>query len=248
MASGVESAVMGPWAPAVDGILAHLDDTGRQRHRLEAERLAGRIRWETPEGFDLDDAMRATVVNLAALLAAGFAERDDPFAQVGSVIVHPGAFRVVERRAPRSGGLVRAGGRSLAGQSGHGRGPLVLSWAQVRTDLRRPAGGRNVVLHEFAHKIDQLDGFADGLPPIADRELRREFDRVMVRSFDRVRRRRQGVLRAYAGSDPAEHFAVASEVFFTRPVDLRTRAGGLYGALAAFYRQDPASRPGSGAP
>lgn len=241
MVSGDGSAAMGPWAASVAGIMAHLDEAGRQRHRFEAERLRGRIRWETPEGFELDDAMRETVMSLAALLAAGFAERDDPFAQVGSVIVHPGAFRVMDRRAPRSGGLVKAGGRSLAGQSGHGRGPLVLSWAQVRADLRRPAGGRNVVLHEFAHKIDQLDGFADGLPPIADRELRREFDRVMGRSFDRVRRRRQGVLRAYAGSDPAEHFAVASEVFFTRPVDLRTRAGGLYGALSAFYRQDPAS-------
>lgn len=243
MVPGVESAAMGEWAPAVAGILAHLDDTGRERHRVEAERLHRRIRWEAPERFELDDAMRATVVNLAALLAAGFADRDDPFAQVASVIVHPGAFRVADRRAPRTGGLVKAGGRSLAGQSGHGRGPLVLSWAQVRADLRRPAGGRNVVLHEFAHKIDQLDGFADGLPPIADRELRREFDRVMGRSFDRVRRRRQGVLRAYAGSDPAEHFAVATEVFFTRPLDLRTRAGGLYGALAAFYRQDPASHP-----
>ncbi|MEY2974146.1 MAG: hypothetical protein RIR49_566 [Actinomycetota bacterium] len=239
---------MGPWTPAVTGLCAHLDDAGRERHRAESERLHDRIRWETPDGFDLDTAMRETVVTLAALLAAGFAERDDPFAQVRSVIVHPGAFRVSERRSSRSGGIVRAGGRSLAGQSGHGRGPLVISWSQVRADLRRPSAGRNVVLHEFAHKIDQLDGFADGLPPIADGSLRRDFDRVMGRSFDRVRRSRQGLLRAYAGSDPAEHFAVASEVFFTRPVEMRSRAGGLYRALSAFYRQDPASPAGPLAP
>lgn len=248
MDAPVRVGPIGPWTAPVDDLCGHLDAEARARHRAETERLHRRIRWETPDGFDLDDAMRATIVNLAAILAAGLAERDDPFAQVRSVIVHPGAFRVLERRAPRSGGLVRTGGRSLAGQSGHGHGPVVLSWAQVRGDLRRPGGGRNVVLHEFAHKIDQLDGFADGLPPIADGALRRDFDRVMERSFDRVRRRRQGLLRAYAGSDPAEHFAVASEVFFTRPVEMRARAGGLYQALAAFYRQDPASRAGPSDP
>lgn len=224
----------------IAALTAHFDDGLWRRHAVEVERLSERIRWEAPVDFEVDDQMCETVMASAAVLAAGFDDAENPFANVRSVIIHPRPIRIAERIPRASGGLIRTGGRILAGQSGHGRGPVALSWQQVTADLRRPSIGRNLVLHEFAHKFDQLDGAADGLPPIVDRRLRAEFTEVMARSMNRVRRRRQRLLRPYAGSDPAEHFAVATEVFFTRPREMRRRSSALYRVLSEVYRQDPA--------
>ncbi len=212
----------------------------RVRHEERSRALVERARWEAPRNADLDDWQCWVVARIAAVLAVGFVDGADPFAAVRSVIIHPRSLRMPEWAPRTSGGVVRGGMRTLAGQSGHGRGPVMVSWSQVVSDLGRPEGGRNVVIHEFAHKFDQLDGAADGLPPIADQEMRDTVNRVMGRSLHRVRRRRQRLLRPYAGSNPAEHFAVATEVFFTRPGEMRRRSSQLYSALSSVYRQDPA--------
>ena len=230
-------------ADGLDVLTTHFDDGLRRRHGVEMARLRERIRWEAPVGFEVDEKMRETIMSAAAVLAAGLDVAESPFLNVRSVIVHPRPIRITERIPRVSGGLMRSGGRLLAGQSGHGHGPVALSWQQIQADLRRPSLGRNLVLHEFAHKFDQLDGAADGLPPMIDRRLRSEFTEVMTRSMNRVRRRRQRLLRPYAGSDPAEHFAVATEVFFTRPNEMRRRSFPLYRVLSEVYRQDPAWSP-----
>jgi Mlc titration factor MtfA (ptsG expression regulator) len=103
----------------------------------------------------------------------------------------------------------------------------------------------NVVWHEFAHKLDMLDGTVDGTPPLADEVAMAEWVRVCTPEYERLR---DGLpdplLRSYGGTNTGEFFAVATEVFFGRPVDLRELKPELYRVLAGFYRQDPARRFG----
>jgi Mlc titration factor MtfA (ptsG expression regulator) len=104
-----------------------------------------------------------------------------------------------------------------------------------------PSHGLNVVHHEFAHQLDLLDGTLDGTPPLDD-HLRPRWVRICTATFQALRARPDEVLRDYGGESPAEFFAVATEVFFARPLELADHHPELYEVLRAFYRQDPASR------
>jgi Mlc titration factor MtfA (ptsG expression regulator) len=88
-----------------------------------------------------------------------------------------------------------------------------------------------------------IDGTIDGTPPLDDPDARARWIAVCTRAYDQVRLAREpSVLRPYAGVNPGEFFAVASEVFFTRPVELRECEPDLYAELSAYFRQDPATR------
>jgi Mlc titration factor MtfA (ptsG expression regulator) len=218
-----------------------LDHDERERFLVHGDRLVRQASWEGARDVTVTDEMIATIAAHAALLTAGFETRTEPFLNVRSVVVHG---RTIITRRPRPGpvqGLVTAGPQYLAGQSGHGRGPVLLDWQTVERQVADPARGVNVVYHEFAHKLDQLDGAADGMPPLPDRTARDEWNQTLGTNFRRLRRRgSDGLVRAYGATNPAEYFAVTSELFFTRPDDLRDRLPRVYRRLADFYRQDPA--------
>jgi Mlc titration factor MtfA (ptsG expression regulator) len=100
-----------------------------------------------------------------------------------------------------------------------------------------------VVLHEFAHKLDMLDGMVDGTPPLLDGAARRRWIAVCTAEYDLLRAGEGGdLLRGYAAVNPGEFFAVATEVFFDRPGELQSQKPALYDVMRAFYRQDPAAR------
>jgi MtfA peptidase len=128
----------------------------------------------------------------------------------------------------------------LAGES-WGQGQVILAWDEVVRGAADPADGQNVVLHEFAHQIDQDSGAADGRPWRPGAAARRRWDRVMGDALDRLRREPSELIDPYGASDPAEFFAVVSEVFFERPAELAAEAPAVYAELAGFYRVDPAS-------
>ena len=111
---------------------------------------------------------------------------------------------------------------------------------------RHPEQGHNVVYHEFAHKLDMLDGAADGTPPVADREQFADWVDVCSREFLRLRRLagegHKTFLDSYGAESEAEFFAVATEEFFDRPIALKKHAPDLYHVLSAYYCQDPAGR------
>ena len=119
----------------------------------------------------------------------------------------------------------------------------MLSWAAVERDLRQ-RDGQNVLLHELAHKLDAVDGLFDGTPELDGASQRAEWVRVCTAEHRRLRREGpgDGPLRAYAGESPSEFFAVATEVFFERPVALPRRAPELYEVFRRYYGQDPAAR------
>ena len=158
----------------------------------------------------------------------------EPFLNVNSVVFHG---RTIVTRGHRPGpvrGVYTSGPQYLAGQSGHGRGPVLLDWQTVRTPGRPPRDRRERrSYHEFAHKLDQLDGAADGMPPLPDRETREAWVQTLGTNYRRLRRRGpDGLVRGYGATNPAEYFAVTSELFFTRPD--RAALSGYRGCIAGW--------------
>ena len=110
-------------------------------------------------------------------------------------------------------------------------------------NARHRGRSRNVVLHEFAHKMDMLDGVVDGTPLLPDQQALDRWIAVCEAEFELMRRGEAGpLLDDYGATDPGEFFAVATEAFFGRPVDFREAKPQLYEVLADYYRQDPAAR------
>jgi len=163
------------------------------------------------------------------------------------IVVHPSDFKV-QRSETGEDGVVHEWDDELAGESWPG-GPVVLSWEALDEAGSVAEGGANVVIHEFAHKLDMMSGEPDGVPPLPSREARERWVAVFDAEFDRfcksVDAGRETFLDPYAAEHEAEFFAVASEAFFESPNALRRQFPDLYGLFKDFYRQDPAKRLGS---
>lgn len=160
------------------------------------------------------------------------------------VVIYPGAFRVARDSADATG-LVWHQEQALSGES-WSRGPVILSWDDVANDIDSPRTGHNVVVHEFAHKLDMLNGSANGLPPLHPDMARQQWTEAFSAAFDHLQQQlahhhRPGI-NAYGATAPAEFFAVASEYFFTAPQTLQHQNMAVYDQLELFYRQAPATR------
>ncbi len=190
-------------------------------------------------GLVVTDEMRVLVAVQASLLLlnrhAGY------FGNLRQILIYPGVF-VVARQTPDASGLTHDTRRALAGESWQ-QGQVLLSWDDVLTGAADPQDGQNVVLHEFAHQLDQEAGAANGAPWLAGRERRARWARVMNTEFSRLRdglaRGEPGLFGGYAASEPAEFFAVATEIFFECPLELAQAHAALYFELQQFYRADP---------
>ncbi|HEY2826068.1 MAG TPA: M90 family metallopeptidase [Pirellulales bacterium] len=213
----------------------------QQRRRLEGfiQIVVAEKDWAGGSGFQLTDEIKITIAGYAGLMTLGL---DEPyyFDRLQTIIVYQGAYVPHSSRyetpslfTPQSPRLGEA----------WQRGPVILSWAEIGgTQKQRP--GNNIVIHEFAHHVDGLDGEVDGTPIIADRNQSRTWYRVTENEFQRlIHEAHQGeatLLDRYGASDRAEFFAVASECFFERPHALRARHPELYQVLSDFYCQNPA--------
>ena len=159
-----------------------------------------------------------------------------------SVIVYPAEF-VPEREWVDEAGVVWESRTPLSGEAWL-RGPVILSWDDVAAGF--VLDGVNVVIHEFAHKLDMCNGDANGHPPLHPEMRREEWTRVFEDAFEDFRARAQYsddlAIDPYAAESPAEFFAVFSEAFFEIPRILHGEYPGVYRQLAAFYRQDPLRR------
>jgi Mlc titration factor MtfA (ptsG expression regulator) len=188
-------------------------------------------------GFALDDAMRLSIAIQACLpvLALGL----DRYGDWNEVVVHPGDFRVPISQTDDHG-VVHEFDDERAGESWPG-GPVVISW-----DAAAHAPDMNVVIHEFAHKLDMANGEADGNPPLHSGMGQHAWTQAFRAAYegfcDAVDRDRETWLDPYAAEAPAEFFAVVSEAFFEAPNETRRRYPDLYEQLKLFYRQDPAVR------
>ena len=185
-------------------------------------------------GLDVTDAMRVSIAAQACLpiLELGM----DWYSGFTGIVVYPGDFRV-QRTETDEHGVVHEWDDELAGEAMPG-GPVVLSWDATANDPEI-----NVVIHEFAHKLDMLNGAADGLPPLhpgMDRVAwARTFEQAYAGFCDAVDRGKETWLDPYAGEHPSEFFAVISEAFFEQPAQTKRRYPDVYDQLKLFYKQDP---------
>jgi Mlc titration factor MtfA (ptsG expression regulator) len=191
-------------------------------------------------GLEVSDEMRVTIAAQAAFLLLG---RGGSFGNLREVLVYPGHF-VVPRNEVTAGGVVHEARDVLAGQSWQ-RGQVIVAWDAVQGGAADPHDGANVVMHEFAHQLDQDTGAANGAPYVGRGALQQTWARVMNEEFDALRaslaRVEPSLIDPYAATSPAEFFAVTTELFFEKPGALATERPALYEQLKRCYRLDPAS-------
>ncbi len=232
------------WPDYLDGELAHWSRLSpRHRERLMdiARVLMAEKNWEGCGGLELTVLMRLSIAAQAGTLLLGIDH--DYYRNVDSILVYPQSY-TLPRRDPS--GVLAPTSRPVLGHA-QVRGPVVLSWRSSRAGGRNADDGRNLVYHEFAHKLDMLDGAVDGTPPLGDRAALARYIKVMTAAYARLQnqaeRGRQGVLDHYGATDVAEFFACATETFFEKPRQMARKDGLLYEVLQDFYGQDPASWP-----
>lgn len=201
--------------------------------------------WEGAGGLTLTDEIRVTISAQACLLLLGLPH--NYYQNVETIIVYPST--VIP--PPRKPGFFEVPlepvkiSQPIIGQAFR-QGPVIIIWDVALQGSRHPESGHNVIYHEFAHKLDMLDGAADGTPPLRDRAEYRDWVKTCTYEYLRLRRDieqgKSSFLDAYAASSEAEFFAVATEQFFDRPHILIKHSPELYRVLKEYYRQDPVSR------
>jgi Mlc titration factor MtfA (ptsG expression regulator) len=185
-------------------------------------------------GIEVTDEMRVAIAAQACLpvLELGL----DWYAGWTGIVIYPGDFRV-QRTEVDEDGVVHEWDDELAGEAMPG-GPVVISWDAAANDPHI-----NVVIHEFAHKLDMRNGPANGMPPLHPgmdtRAWIAAFEEAYAGFCDALERGRDTWLDPYAAEHPAEFFAVVSEAFFEDPVETRRRYPAVYEQLKLFYKQDP---------
>ena len=197
-------------------------------------------------GLEIDDEIRVTIAAQACLLLL---HREPAYyPTLRTILVYPSSYLAKNPYDENSQA-------HRLGESWQ-YGPVVLAWDSSRQGGRNAFDGCNVVMHEFAHQLEQIDGAADGSPPLGQGEdwverkpMYRSWALVFSREFERLQNRaakgKKTVIDHYGATNPAEFFATATEAFFEKPRQLKKKRPELYEELRSYYRQNPAAWHGS---
>ncbi len=223
----------------------HLDLEEKKRLKDLVRIFIAEKDWEGCNGLELTDEIRVIIAAQACLLI--LALPNDYYRNVQTIYVYPTTVISPERspgffEIPTS--PVR-GPIPILGEAHHS-GPVILVWDAVKRETRHPENGHNVVFHEFAHKLDMLDGSADGTPPLTTSEEYLRWSRVCSEEYlelrDKVENGEPVFFDSYAATNEAEFFAVVTEYFFSKPESMKRYHPELYQVLKDFYQQDPAQK------
>ncbi|MEX0605559.1 MAG: M90 family metallopeptidase [Marinobacter sp.] len=189
------------------------------------------------DGFEVDERVRLTIAGHACLLILARPYSD--YDEIRSILVYPDVYRVQEQ--VQDGLVVTHSDQVRAGEASS-LGQVVLAWSQCEESATRPGSHHNVILHEFAHQLDYLDGTADGAPPLSG-EQAEQWQQTMTQAYEQLRQslshQSESWLDPYGATEPAEFFAVLTETFFQQPQHLSNAQPAVYEALQKFYRIDP---------
>jgi Mlc titration factor MtfA (ptsG expression regulator) len=215
---------------------ALLSEEERVRLQGDAHILVAEKNWEGCGGLQLTGEIKITIAAQAALLLLGIEHHY--FQRVLSILVYPSGFLI-----PGGRWMDEAdNGVAAAGQAVY-RGPAILAWDAVRAEAADPSRGRNVVIHEFAHQLDYLDGEVNGTPVLPNADQEERWHDVMTGEFWKLRRRlgkgRRTFLGHYAAKSESEFFAVLTERFFTVPTRLRRYHPKIWDLLSEYYGVNP---------
>jgi len=194
---------------------------------------------------EVTDEMRVVIAAQACLLLIGL-KRHDYFSELRSILVYPGAFHRGRQRLFSLPEEEDSEGSTsvLLGES-WSSGSVVIAWKSALRGALNEDDGENVVMHEFAHQLDQADGLADGAPILNSPADYKDWARVLGHDYAKLVKKTEAgkreLIDAYGATNPAEFFAVATETFFEKPRRLRKKHGELYDELKTYYGLDPAS-------
>lgn len=241
------------WQRTLDALpfFGHLAPADLVRLRECASLFIAQKEFSTAHELELTDAMIVSIAAQACLPVLNLSL--DLYRGWVGVIVYPGEF-VIRKTVEDEDGVVHEVEHDASGEAWEG-GPVVLSWEDAQ--MTDGADAYNVVIHEFAHKIDMLNGEADGHPPLFRRwhapldaegwadvfdhaydHFCAQVDAVPERRFRQFER--DSLIDPYAADHPSEFFAVCSEALFVTPQAFEAAYPELYRLLARYYRQDPA--------
>ena len=187
-------------------------------------------------GLEITDEIRITIAAQASMLLLN--RKTSYFRKLRTILVYPHTYVA---KMVSSNGVIEIEGRSVRLGESWQNGPVVLAWDSVTGGTRNIADGRNVVLHEFSHQLDQEDGAADGAPILEHRSSYVMWARVLGEEYEALRKKRRGkaVMDRYGATNPAEFFAVATEAFFEKPKQMKKKHPELYDELKDYYKLDP---------
>jgi Mlc titration factor MtfA (ptsG expression regulator) len=228
------------WANTLAALpfLQNLAVDEKKRLKILCEEFLAQKEFSGGGDLVVDDAMCVAIAAQGCLpvLNLGLSAYGD---WVG-IVVYPDEF-VAPRTLQDEDGIVHEFDDVLSGEAWEG-GPLVLSWR----DAQMAGDGYNVVIHEFAHKLDMLNGTVDGMPALHSGITEEEWENTFFAAYDdfcaRVDHDEETVIDPYASDDPGEFFAVMSECFFEIPQVVDAEYPALYDLLRRYYRQDPLAR------
>lgn len=184
------------------------------------------------QGFEITDTVRQSIALQACLPILNLSlEWDDGWS---SIIIYQGSYKSDSTTVDEFG-IVHEGSQHRSGEAWQ-RGPVVLSWKDAKHSGERD--GHNVVIHEFVHKLDMMNGRANGFPPLQPDMDPTRWTEIMSRDFEDFQTHRKSGLDRYGATNPAEFFAVLSEVFFETPKKLVDAYPDIYDIMVKFFRQD----------
>lgn len=210
--------------------------TKEQRERLQdfTRIFAAEKTWEGCKGLALTDEILVTISAAACLLILGL--DIDYYRRVQTILVYPHGYMgeqvggVFESRTPTLG-------------EAHYRGPVILSWGQLQHDNQNLGSGENLAFHEFSHQLDMLTGEIDGTPPMPSQKIDERWASIMTKHYEELSRTAKlglpTLLDVYGTENEAEFFAVCTECFFDRPVDMQIQHPDLYDVMDEFYCVNP---------
>ena len=220
--------------------LANLTVNSKKRLKTLSEQFLAEKEFSTAGGLQLTDEICVSIAAQGCLpiLELGLGAYQD---WIG-IVVYPDEF-VVPRVIEDEDGIVHEFNDVLSGEAWQG-GPLLVSWR----DVQMAGDGYNVVIHEFAHKLDMLNGEADGMPALHSGLTADTWNDVLFAAYEdfcqRVDDGEQTTIDPYASEAPEEFFAVMTEIFFEKPAVIQTEYPALFAMFSSFYRQAPSERQG----
>lgn len=189
-------------------------------------------------GLELTDEMIVTIAAQACILILN--KKTDYFPNFKTILVYPEKFTSMETHYD---GHIEVKRKTVRlGESWH-RGPVIISWQDAKAGAENSSDGDNVVIHEFAHKLDEQNPDYQGLPLLNSSSHYQRWAKVMSKEYEKLglhyQHGHKDLIDHYGASSPAEFFAVITELFFEKPDALSHKHPALYTELERFYRVNP---------
>jgi len=190
-------------------------------------------------GLEITDEIKVTIAAQACMLLLN--RKTSYFRKLHTILVYPHTY--IAKTISSNDRIIVEGQDARLGESWQ-NGPVVLAWDSVKGGTSNIYDAKNVVIHEFAHQLDQEDGLADGAPILEKRSRYITWAKVLSEEYENLqrkkRKRRRSILNKYGATNPAEFFAVATETFFEKPKQMQKKHPELYDELRNYYKLDPA--------